>query len=177
MLLLPALLLAHVTPNVQLLKTGDFLKQALLGATSFFERRIPLKALEGKAFSGPVSEESARLYVGRGVGGRLIGSVVFLWVPSRHGPVRIGVSFDAEGFVRQAVVTDVASEALACVRPLLAAGAMEGFQGLSADASLRPETVAPQVIGSMSRYYAKVLAEGVARAMAIEKAAREPRKP
>lgn len=171
-----ASLFGHVTPNVELVRKGEFLKQSLSRATQFFEKKIPSDGPDFVAIRDATgwapSEENARLYVGRDAEGRLVGSVVFLWVPSQHGPLRVGVAFDADGTILRVAVTDVASEALACVRPVLAAGGMEAFVGLGVGASVDPDRVAPQVTGSMSRYYARLIAQSVARARALERAAR-----
>ncbi len=171
-----ASLFGHVTPNVELVRKGEFLRQSLPQATQFFERKIPTEGPDFVAIRDATgwapSEGNARLYVGRDAQGKIVGSVVFLWTPSQHGPLRVGVAFDAEGAIRRVTVTDVASEALACVRPVLAAGGMEAFIGLPVGASVDPDRVAAQVTGSMSRYYARLIAQSVARARALERGAR-----
>ncbi len=165
--------LAHITPNVELVRKGDFLKQSLPAATRFFERQLMIGGPDGtairKATGWTPTEEEVKVYVGRDEKGRLVGSVIFLWVPSEHGPVGIGVAFDGQGLVLRAAVTDVGSEPLAWVRPLVTAGGMESFVRLAGDAPPDPSRVAPDVRGPMSRYYAKVIAEGVARAQALER--------
>jgi hypothetical protein len=164
---------AHVTPNVELVKRGEFVKQSLPAATQFFEQKLafgPADAAAIKSRTGwTPSEEDVKVYLGRDAGKRLVGSAVFLWVPSEHGPVGVAVAFDPAGKVLQAAVTDVGSEPLAWVRPLLAAGGLAAFAGLPLDAGPDPGKVAPSVTGNMSRYYAQVVAEGVARAQAIER--------
>jgi hypothetical protein len=165
--------LAHVTPNVQLVARGDFIRQALPGATKFFEKQLmiggPDMASIRKATGWTPSEEDARVYVGRDGSGGLVGSVAFVWMPSEHGPVGIGVAFDPAGKVLQAIVTDVGSEPLAWVRPLIQGGGMAAFRGLGPADSPDPARVAPQVKGAMSRYYAEVISGGVARAQALER--------
>ncbi|HSS45214.1 MAG TPA: hypothetical protein VLO07_07720 [Thermoanaerobaculia bacterium] len=167
--------LAHVTPNVELVRKGDFLKQSLPGATRFFERQLMISGPDGAAIRKTTgwapSEEDVKVYVGRDEKGGLIGSVVFLWMPSEHGPVGVGVAFDSQGVILRAAVTDVGSEPLAWVRPLVSRGGMEVFARLPADAALDPSRVAPEVRGAMSRYYAKVIVEGVRRARALERLA------
>jgi hypothetical protein len=170
-LALPAF--AHVTPNVQLAARGDFIREALPGATKFFEKQLmvggPDMAAIRKATGWTPSEEDAKMYVGRNDAGQLVGSVAFVWMPSEHGPVGIGVAFDPEGRVLQAIVTDIGSEPLAWVRPLIAGGGMAAFRGLGSGDQPDPARVAPRVKGAMSRYYAEVIAEGVARAQALER--------
>src|ERR1700741_2675201 len=101
--------LGHVTPNVTLVRRGDFVQQALSGATKFFEKTLgPQAAMSVRQATGwmPTQDES-KVYVGRDESGRLVGSVVFLWVPSEHGPVGLGVAFGPEGNILEATVTDV----------------------------------------------------------------------
>ena len=164
---------AHVTPNVELLKRGEFVKQSLPAAAQFFEQQLafgPADAAAIKSRTGwTPSEEDVKVYLGRDAGKRLAGSAVFLWVPSEHGPVGVAVAFDSKGKILQAAVTDVGSEPLAWVRPLLQGDGMAAFSGLPLDARPEPAKVAPAVTGNMSRYYAEVIAEGVTRAQAVER--------
>jgi hypothetical protein len=164
---------AHVTPNVELLKRGEFAKQSLPAATQFFEQKLAFGSADAAAIKKRTgwtpSEEDVKVYLGRDAGKRLAGSAVFLWVPSEHGPVGVAVAFDPAGKILQAAVTDVGSEPLAWVRPLLAAGGLAACAGLPLDAAPDPGKVAPTVTGNMSRYYAQVIAEGVVRAQAIER--------
>lgn len=165
---------AHVTPNVVLVRRGDFVKASLPGATKFFE----------KAFEAPVrspvlaetrwtpSGDDTKIYVGREEDGRLVGSVVFLWIPSQHGPVGIGVAFRPDGTIWRTTVTEIGTEPLVWVRPLLHDGVLPGLEGVSPSMSPDPARIAPEGSGEMSRYYARVIAEGVRWAQAIEKASK-----
>jgi hypothetical protein len=165
--------LAHVTPNVTLLKRGEFVKQSLPAASELFEQRLAFGAADAAAIKSRTgwtpSEEDVKVYVGRDAQKRLVGSAVFLWVPSEHGPVGVAAAFDPTGKVVQAAVTDAGSEPLAWVRPLLQDGGMAALAGLPLDASPDPAKIAPAVTGRMSRYYAEVIAGGVARAQAVER--------
>lgn len=168
---------AHVTPNVELLKKGDFVRQSLPNASQYLEKKLAVGSADlaaiKRATGWTPSEEDVKVYVGRDRQGTLLGTVVFLWVPSEHGPVGIGVAFNAAGAVLRADVTDVGSEPLAWVRPLLAANGMAVFTGLSLSAPPDPVKLSPAVTGTMSRYYAKVIADGLARAQEIERVAKE----
>ena len=115
------------------------------------------------------SEEDTKVYVGRDARGELVGTVIFLWMSSQHGPVGIGVAFRADGAVRRVAVTDVGSEPVAWVRPLIDGAGLAPLEGLAADAAPDPSVIAPGVKGSMSRYYAGIIAKGVARAQAVER--------
>ncbi len=166
---------AHITPNVQLVKKSAFVQQGLPGATKFFAKDLSpevVRSVQEATGWRPTADE-VKLYVGRDAGGALVGSVVFLWTASEHGPVGVGVAFDPAGAIRVATVTDVASEPLTWVRPLLQDGRIAAFDGLAPAAAPDPARIAPQVHAKMPRYYAQVIAEGVARARAVERAAFE----
>ncbi len=162
---------AHVTPNVVLVRRGDFVKESLSGATKFFEKTLGAPAIAAvRADTGwTPSGEDAKVYVGREDSGRLVGSVVFLWIPSQHGPVSLGVAFGRDGKIRRATVLEVGTEPLVWVRPLLADGSLGGVEGLALSQAPDPSRIGPLAAGAMSRYYAKVIAEGIARAQAVEK--------
>ncbi|HZF12372.1 MAG TPA: hypothetical protein VFE33_26590 [Thermoanaerobaculia bacterium] len=168
---LPAL--AHVTPNVELLKKGEFVQQSLPGATRFLEQKLTFGggdlAAVKKATGWTPSEEDVRIYVGRNAQGERVGTVVLLWMASEHGPVGVGVAFGGDGKILRAAVTDIGSEPLAWVRPLLQGDGLATWNGLALDTAPDAAKVAPQVTGRMSRYYAEVIAQGVARAQAVER--------
>jgi hypothetical protein len=167
--------LAHVTPNVQLVRKGEFVKQSLPGASRFLEKQLSLGESDladiRRRTHWTPAEEDVKVYVGRDGQGQLVGSVVFLWIPSEHGPLGLGVAFDPGGRIVRAEVTDIGSEPLAWTQPLLRADGMAAFTGLPLASPPDPAKVAPGVGGRMSRYYAEVIAGGVARAQAIEQAA------
>jgi hypothetical protein len=164
--------LAHITPNVELIKKGDFLKQTLPGATKFFERRLMIAGADGAAIKQATgwtpTEEDTKVYVGRDEKGGLVGSVVFLWMPSQHGPVGVAVAFDPAGVVRRVAVTDVGTEPLAWVRPLLDGDGLKSLQGLGPTAAPDAARLAPAGAGAMTRYYAEVVAGAVARAQRVQ---------
>jgi hypothetical protein len=164
---------AHVTPNVELVKKGEFIQQSLAGASRFFEEKLAFSPADRSAVrqaTGWVpSEEDARVYVGRDGAGRRVGTAVLLWMPSQHGPLAVAVAFGPEGKVVKAAVTDVGSEPLAWVRPLIDAGGLAAFAGLELDGKPDPAKVTPQVTGAMNRYYAEVIAQAIGRAQALER--------
>jgi hypothetical protein len=174
---LPAL--AHVTPNVELVKKGEFVRQSLPDAAQYLEKKLAVGRTDLAAIKQATgwtpSEEDVRIYVGRDRQGALLGTVVFVWIPSEHGPVGVGVAFDAHGTVRRAAVTDIGSEPLAWVRPLLAGDGMAAFNGIPLGTSPDPARLSPAAIGRMSRYYAQVIADGIARSQAIERVVQEAR--
>jgi len=163
--------LAHITPNVELVRKGDFLKENLPGATKFFERRLMIAGADGEAIRRATgwspTEEDTKVYVGRDAQGGLVGTVVFLWIPSEHGPVGVAVAFDASRRIRRAAVTDVGSEPLAWVRPIVEGDGLKALEGLEPDRRPDPARLAPPGSGSMTRYYAKVVADGIFRAQQV----------
>ncbi len=170
-------LLAHVTPNVELVKKGDFIRQSLPNASQYLEKKLAIGGSDlsaiRKATGWTPTEEDVKVYVGRNRQGALIGTVAFLWIPSEHGPVGVGVAFDPAGAILRAEVTDVGSEPLAWVRPLLAGNGMAAFTGLPLATPPDPAKLSPAATGRMSRYYAEVIADAVKRAQAIERVAQE----
>jgi hypothetical protein len=168
---LPAL--AHVTPNIELLKKGEFVQQNLPGATLFLEQKLTFGgsdlAAVKKATGWTPSEEDTRIYVGRNAQGERVGTVVLLWVPSEHGPVGVGVAFSSDGKILRSAITDAGSEPLAWIRPLIKGDGLAIWNGLALDSAPDAAKVAPQVTGRMSRYYAEVVAQGVVRAQALER--------
>ena len=162
---------AHVSPTVVLVRRGDFMKDSLSGASKFFEKTLSAPAIVAvRADTGwTPSGEDAKVYVGREGSGRIIGSVVFLWIPSQHGPLSLGVAFSPDGKIRRATVLEVCTEPLAWVRPLLVDGSLSGVEGLALSQSPDPSRIGPSTAGAMSRYYAKVIAEGIARAQSVDK--------
>src|SRR5262249_45927014 len=160
---------AHVTPNQQLVKRGQFIKQSLPQATKFFERQLTAdQASQIKKQTGwdPTSEET-KVYVGRDDQDKLIGSVVFLWLASEHGPVALGVAFGADNRILSATITDAGTEPVIWIRPLLQDNTITAARGLGITDKIDPEKIAPSITGNMSRYYARVIAEGISRAQAI----------
>jgi hypothetical protein len=167
---------AHVTPNVELVRRGDFIRQSLPGAVRFSEKVLMIGGPDmdkiKKATGWTPSEEDAKIYLGRDSAGRLVGSVAFVWMPSEHGPLGVGVAFDPDGKVLRAEVTDVGTEPLAWVRPLVSENGLSGLQGLGLDEKPTPSKIAPSVQGTMNRYYAGVISEAVSRAQALERVSR-----
>lgn len=175
-LFVPLAALAHVTPDVTLVKRGDFVKEALPGAVKFFEKSLnPAAAASVREATGWTrTQEESKVYVGRDERGNLVGSVVFLRVPSQHGPVGLGVAFGPAGEILQATVTDVGTEPLVWVRPLLREGLLRGVEGLGHAKRPDPDRIATGASGQMSRYYVRVIADGIWRAERIEEAALPP---
>jgi hypothetical protein len=165
--------LGHVTPNVTLVRRGDFVKQAVPGASQYFEQLLDdpkAIAFVRAATSWSPTAEEARIYVGRDEQGRILGRVVFLWLPSEHGPVGIGVAFDGGGRILQVAVTDVGTEPLVWVRPLL--DHLGALSGLGPDSVPDQAGLAADGSGRMVRYYAEVIIGGVRRSQAIDGALR-----
>jgi hypothetical protein len=172
-LALPGAALAHVTPNVTLIRRGDFAKEALPNAANLFEETLGLSAEDRAAIEHAThwspDAEDTKAYVGRDAAGHLVGRVLFLWLPSQHGPVAIAAAFGADGTLEKTAVTDVGTEPLAWVRPLLSNGLVAGFCGLAPRAEPDASRIVPEGAGQMTKYYAGVIADGVRRAQALER--------
>ena len=162
---------AHVTPNVTLVKRGDFVKQALPGASQFFEQSVDgaavLAAVRAATGWTPRPKKRRSTWAAMPRERRSVASS-FCRIASEHQTVGVAVSFGPDGRIRQAAVTDVGTEPLVWVRPLV--DGLAGLSGLALDAAPDPERIAPAVKGKMSRYYAEVIAEAVKRAQAVERA-------
>jgi hypothetical protein len=172
-LALAAAVFAHVTPNVTLLKRGDFAKVALPNAAKLFEETLRLSpedrtAIEHATHWSPNAED-AKVYAGRDAAGHLVGRLIFLWLPSQHGPVAVATAFSPDGTLRGTAVTDVGTEPLGWVRPLLSDGMVTGFAGLALGAEPEASRIVPAGAGNMTKYYAGVIADGVRRAQALER--------
>jgi hypothetical protein len=172
-LAIPGAVLAHVTPNVTLIRRGDFAKGALLDAANLFEETLQLSP-EDRASVKRLTHwlpdaEDTKIYGGRDMAGRLVGRVIFLWLPSQHGPVAIATAFGADGTLEKTAVTDVGTEPLAWVRPLLSDGMVNGFSGLALDTQPDASRITPDGVGAMTKYYAGIITNGVRRAQALER--------
>lgn len=166
---------AHVGPTVELVERAAFIRNTLPEATRFFERKLDLGDADRTAIRQAVgwipSVDDTEIYVGRDDDGALVGTAIFVWTPSQHGPVSVGVIFDPAGAILRVTVTEVGSEPLSWVQPLVDGDGMAAFEGLAPDQTPDPSEVAPEIRGKMSRYYAEVIAEGVQRAQAVERVA------
>ena len=169
---------AHITPNVELVRKGDFLKESLPGASKFFEKHLMISGPDGAAIRRATgwspTDEDTRVYVGRDEKGNLVGSVVFLWMPSQHGPVGVAVAFARDGSVRRVAVTDVGSEPLAWVRPIVDSKTLDGLVGLPRGTAPDASRLSPPGAGAMTRYYAGVVAGAVGRAQQVVDLAAPP---
>jgi len=170
---LAAAVFAHVTPNVTLLKRGDFAKVALPNAANLFEETLRLSAEDRSAIEHAThwspNAEDAKVYAGRDAAGHLVGRLIFLWLPSQHGPIAVATAFSPDGTLQRTAVTDVGTEPLAWVRPLLSDGVVTGFAGLAIGAEPEASRIVPTGAGNMTKYYAGVIADGVRRAQALER--------
>ena len=169
----PAAATAHVTPNIQLVPRGQFLREGLPGAARFFEKTISLNTEQSGQLKRETGwapkRENTRVYVGRDSAGQSVGTVAFLWMAWEHGPVGVGVAFDRDGTVTRVEVTDAAEEPLVWLRPIIAEGGLRCFTGLPLSKEPAPEAVTMHHAGPMSRFCARVLCEAVSRAQALER--------
>jgi hypothetical protein len=159
---------AHITPPVVLASDRDAIA-ALLGGSSKYlvreERLSPAQKHEVKRQTNWTPEDDFyRFYVGRDDQGRMVGAAAFVSDFTIHGPVRMAVALGEDGKVKGASVVEVTEESYTWVKPLLDQGITRSFVGLDARGSFAAPAVSG---GSMSRFYAGVIAGLVRRAAVL----------
>jgi hypothetical protein len=141
----------------------------LLGGSSNYlvreERLSPAQKHEVKRQTNWTPEDDFyRFYVGRDDRGRMVGAAAFVSDFTIHGPVRMAVALGEDGKVKGASVVEVTEESYTWVKPLLDQGITRSFVGLDARGSFAAPAVSG---GSMSRFYAGVIAGLVRRAAVL----------
>lgn len=155
---------AHVTPMVVVTSRAEFIRYSLRRATHFFIREIDSHSeiFESRHLhTWHPRKSDIHLYVGRDTGQHLVGAVVFLRIPSRHGPVEIGVAYDTEGTILNAAVTQVGSEPLTFLTPMLSHGFIKQFDGDTYAAKFSTRKLAPKDKTPLTQYYARVIVAGM----------------
>lgn len=164
----------HITPTVEIVSLDRAVRQLLPGATQFFLRDVKMskeQVAHVKSLVNWVPEEKeVKFYVGRD-SGRDLGSVEWIKVDSRHGPVGIAVRFTPDGQLNGAIVTHATEETVTWVKEVIGAGLLDQFRGktlATIDSAL--ESVSDRV-GRMPAHMGEVIVRGVARATALRQAA------
>ena len=159
---------AHITPPVVLASDRDAVARLLSGSSRYFVREIRLspaqrQGVRQKTGSTP-EDELVRFYIGRTADGATVGATTFVSEFTMHGPVRVAVALTPDGKVRGASVVEVTEESYAWVKPLVDGGFLQRFAGRDARAASSQSVDGG---GSMSRFYAGVIARLVGRAAAL----------
>jgi hypothetical protein len=159
---------AHITPPVVLASDRDAVAGLLGGSSKYLVREVrlsPAQKQEVQRRTGWSPEDDFhRFYVGRDDQGRMVGAAAFLSEFTIHGPVRVAVALGEDGKVKGATVVEVTEESYTWVKPLLDQGYTRSFVGLDARQRFDPPAVPG---GSMSRFYARVIAGLVERAAVL----------
>ncbi|MFQ5670129.1 MAG: hypothetical protein ACE5HD_06375 [Acidobacteriota bacterium] len=175
---------AHLSPTVVLVKKKEVLGQLLPGAETFQGRELLLSRTEIKSLSETsglhLSREPVRFYRGEDAGGVLLGTVLFTVGDSVHGPVEVAVALDGSGAVIGFQVTRCSAEVLPWVRTVQRTKVLEPIIGTGAGEARGPEDLplgdlAP--LTSMARFYARVIREGIFKALALSRWIRPPDDP
>lgn len=164
----------HITPTVEIVPLDRAVRQLLPGATQFFLRDVRMSkrqvALVDSLVSWVPEEKEVKFYVGRDAGQDL-GSVEWIKVDSRHGPLGIAVRFTPDGSLDGAIVTHATEETVTWVKEVVDAGLLDQFRGktlTTLDTALQPVR---DRVGRMPTHMGEVIVRGVARATALRQAA------
>jgi hypothetical protein len=170
-LILGALIAAlHITPVVVLVKREDAVRRILPEATQFSAREFHLSSPDAKRLKQAVDwkpqDDVVTFYTGASGSDSAVGAFTFIRVDSPHGPVEVAVGFQADGSVRRVEVTKATVETKPWVLEALRAGLLAHYVGLADSAQPGGAAALKQQVGAMPEYFAGVIDQGVARALA-----------
>jgi hypothetical protein len=164
----------HITPTVEMVPLSQAVRRLLPGATQFFLRDVRMSRQQVARVDSLVGwvpeEKEVKFYIGRDEG-RDLGSVEWIKVDSRHGPVAVAVCFTPDGALDGVIVTHATEETVNWVKEVIGAGLLDQFPGktlATLDDAL--QSVRDRV-GRMPAYMGEVITRGVARATALRQAA------
>lgn len=159
---------AHITPPVVLASDRETVARLLAGSSRYFVREVRLSSAQRENIRQKTGwmpdEELYRFYIGRTADGATVGATLFVSEYTMHGPVRVAVALAPDGKVKEASVVEVSEETWGWVKPLLDAGFLQRFAGRDARTALSQRVDSG---GSLSRFYAGVIAQLVGRAAAL----------
>jgi hypothetical protein len=170
-LLIGALLAAlHITPVVVLVKREDAVKRILPDATQFTAREFHLSRPDATRLKQAVDwkpdNDVVTFYTGAGNDDAAVGALTFVRVDSPHGPLEVAVGFATDGSIRRVEVTKATVETKPWVLEALRAGLLGHYAGLKENAEPTGAAALKDKVGSMPEYFAGVIDQGVARALA-----------
>ena len=170
-LMLGALVAAlHITPVVVLVKREDAVKRILPEATQFSAREFHLSSPDAKRLKQAVDwkpqDDVVTFYTAASSGDSTVGALTFVRVDSPHGPVEVAVGFATDGSVRRVEVTKATVETKPWVLEALRAGLLGYYTGLADTARPGGAAALKEKVGAMPEYFAGVIDQGVARALA-----------
>jgi hypothetical protein len=170
-LMLGALIAAlHITPVVVLVKRADAVRRILPEATQFSAREFHLSRPDAKRLTQAVDWKPANdvvtFYTAAVNADSTVGALTFVRIDSPHGPVEVAVGFTTDGSVRRVEVTKATVETKPWVLEALRAGLLAHYTGLADTAQPEGAAALKQKVGAMPEYFAGVIDQGVARALA-----------
>jgi hypothetical protein len=159
---------AHITPPVVLVSDRDALVSLLSGARKFFVREVRLSAEQKQAIqrrSGWTPDEDFyRFYLGRDAEGRLVAATTFLTEYTVHGPIRVAVSLDASGKVKDVMVIEVTEETYGWVKPLIDQKLASAYVGQDASGKFVMSGDTDRRLQPMEQFYGQIIGSLVKRA-------------
>ncbi len=162
----PVIVSAHVTPIIKLLTVKETIAH-LLPNSELYVKEVELTdaQLEKlKSFGNWESHQSRYKFIlSRGTDNSLERALVFMPEFSRHGTVVIAVSLDNNGKVIDAVITDIQTEIMGWVQPLLKARYMESFKGKDSGMELALDGKWKKISNDLTQSYALAIANAVKR--------------
>lgn len=124
---------AHVTPNIKLISTKDALIR-LLPQGKLFLKDVSLSDEQMASLKNQGNwsshENSYQFFVVRDNDNSLKGTAVFITEYTRHGPIVLAIGLDQDGSILGALITDVQTEAMEWIGPLLRTNFLDKFRGL-----------------------------------------------
>jgi hypothetical protein len=161
--------LAHITPPVVLLSEQDAVRGMTGGATKFFVREVRLtpeeRGMIRQQWGWSPEDDLYRFYLGRGAAGQLVAAVIFLTEFTIHGPVRVAVSLNPDGTVKDAKVVELTEETLPWLQVLLDQNLVQDYVGQDSRGNFAlGGRFAATHIDSMPHFYGQIVASLIQRA-------------
>lgn len=157
---------AHVTPNLKLLSTKESVSR-LLPQGRLFLKNVDLTSdhvsrlkSQGNWHS---NETHYKFFVVRDDNGKLVRTAVFVTEFTRHGPLVVAVGLDGEGKVVEALLTDIQTEPMEWVGPLLRRHYMRDFRGKDSSLPLTLTSKWTNGTSGLTQSYALFIANAVKR--------------
>lgn len=154
----------HVTPSIRLHTTREMIQQLLPKGELFVkevtlnpEQKARLQALD----NWDTRTDQFKFYISRDKNNRLQRAVISMVEFTRHGPMVMAVAFDANGQVQDVLLTDIQSEPLTWVDPILKSTYIQELRGKDSNMSLTLESKWQEKFTGVSRYFALTIANVV----------------
>ena len=117
-------------------KQADVIRTGVPGAQQFFLKTVDVGKADFERIHAEgdfdAEEDQVKFYYGTDAAGEVAAVVLFPQVNTQHGPLEVGLVMNADGTVRQAVVTKATVETKPWVLTAVKTGLMKSFQGMRA---------------------------------------------